>query len=307
MMNKRVLSAGISGLLMAGLLISPLSQTMATATIPGNLCTTLKKGDITVNLDWKAGKATYTNHSATCSYKIGLASYQGYYPYSNDPNNTKWLYTQTYFASSTAYLTTQKTTTLTVSLPKCAYQVDPYQGDTLYELKKGKLYSDQGRLLGGGWFNTQLKVCVKPTPTPTPKPTVKPTVTPTATPTPKPTVKPTVTPTPTPTVVPTVKPTVTPTPTPTATPTPTPTCTCVPSVTPTPTPSVSPTPTPTVVPSVTPTVTPTIVPTVVPTQTPEVLAATPTPQELPSTGPGAAVMIALSSIMIALIGKKLVG
>lgn len=94
-----------------------------------------------------------------------------------------------------------------------------------------------------------------------------------------------------------VKPTPTPTPTPTPVVTPTPT----PEVTPTPTPEVTPTPTPT--PEVTPTPEPT------PTPTPEVLSATPTPApvtELPSTGPGAAFVLAMNGIVFALIGKKLV-
>lgn len=84
-------------------------------------------------------------------------------------------------------------------------------------------------------------------------------------------------------------------------------------VTPTPTPSVTPTvtptPTPTPTPTVTTTPTPTPTPTASPTPTPEVLGATPTPTpevptELPSTGPGAVVAIAMSSIVLGLLGKK---
>lgn len=58
-------------------------------------------------------------------------------------------------------------------------------------------------------------------------------------------------------------------------------------------------------PKVTPTPTPTATPTPTTTSTPEP-TATPTPEELPSTGPGAAVAIAMSGIILALVGKKFI-
>ncbi len=71
--------------------------------------------------------------------------------------------------------------------------------------------------------------------------------------------------------------------------------------TPTPTPTATPTPTPT--PESTPTPTPT------PTPTGEVLSATPTPtmppvDQLPSTGPGIALVASLGGIVSALMGRK---
>src|SRR5690606_34519532 len=97
--------------------------------------------------------------------------------------------------------------------------------------------------------------------------------------------------------------------------------TCV-KVTPTPTPKPTPTPTPAPTPTPTPKVTPTPTPTpeVTPTPCPsgtvrdgdncgEVAAATPTPEppvELPSTGPGAAIVVSLIGLVGGLLGKKLV-
>lgn len=174
------------------------------------------KGNLSATLDWQNGTGTVTNNTTTCTYKVGIASYKGYLPYKTDPNDLNWIYTQTYYAGTTAYVKPGQTITIHVAIPGCAYQVDIFQGDIVTNFQPGNLYSQEGRYITG-WYADKLPYCTIPTPTPTKVVTPTPTkaVTPTPTCTPTPTV------TPTPTATPTV--TVTPTPTQAATPTPTPT------------------------------------------------------------------------------------
>ena len=179
------------------------------------------------------------------------------------------VFSQTYFASKTYDLKPGETWTHTIPVPQCTYQTDVYWGNTLKEFTRPNgTYSGQGRLLDAWYFpgtNEQKDdLPVCVKHTPTPSPT--------------------------------------PTPTPTVTPTPTP------SPSPTPTPKVTPTPTPT--PKVTPTPCPSgtmrdgdkcgevAAAAATPTPTPE------PPTELPSTGPGVAVVVSLLGMVGGLIGKK---
>lgn len=279
-MNKLLVSAVSAAIIFGTQIGTSVAATGGTQTAPANLCTTYH-GDLSADLHASQGTADFTNHSKVCSYKIGLMVYKvmtGQVKSEQQPYNYDW-----------AYIAPAEKVTLTVTLPSCGYQIDPFEGEPLYTIGNTPQtsYKMSGRLLGSGQYHGTANggPCAKtPTPTPTPKPSVTPTPKPTPTPTPKPT--------PTPTPKPTPTPTSKPTPTPTSKPTPTPT----------PKPSVTPTPTPTPKPSTTPTPTPT------PTPTGEVLSATPTPTptQLPSTGPGDTVAISLFAVVASLIIKKMV-
>lgn len=273
----------IATLAAIGIVGSTLAATVPTTLASGHaqsipVCTNPAKGVLT---DWNGGPTMLNGHkpdtiyiknnSKTCAYKVGIASYKAYEPWIEGKLSST--YSQTYLASMTKILKPGEKWSFTIKIPSCTFQTDVYWGDTLAWFGKNHTYGERGRFLDGWYYpgNQQQRdqkrpFCIKPTVTPTPTPLPSLTPTPTPTPTPKPSLTPS------------------PTPTPSVTPTPTPT----PSVTPSPTPTPDNTPTPT------------------PTPTPEVLGATPVPTELPSTGPGEAVLIALGSIVIGLIGKKMI-
>ncbi len=231
-------------------------------------------------------EAVFTNHSTTCSYPIGLATYRRF----DTSINHQELYDY-----ALAVIPPNSTLTLQVANPTCAFQADAFYGDILTSFAGGVRYGS--RLLDdttGNGHNWCTQQCVTPGPTatlpgpvpsstatlPPPQPSNTATRLPTNTPT-NTAVVPTRTATNTPTntaVVPTLTPSNTPTNTavvPTNTPSNTPTNT---AVVPTSTPSNTPTNT-AVVPTSTPSNTPTntaVVPTSTPSNTPTNTAVVPT-------------------------------
>ncbi len=124
------------------------AQTVCTAPHGGKLTATYVTGP---NGSGK-GQATIYNNSSTCTYLVGLAAYSVYEPYDPDPNNLNWIYTQTYYAHIQQNLAPGRSITYQVNIPSCAWQIDAYQNDVLIDLLPGKLYQDNGTLIGGGWL-----------------------------------------------------------------------------------------------------------------------------------------------------------
>ncbi|GAA5526957.1 PT domain-containing protein [Herpetosiphon gulosus] len=209
------------------------------------------------------------NKSSTCSYDVGMASYQKF---------DEIIDHQLIYSWAIGRVGPNTTVSLSVAVPECAAQIDVFYGSVLHSLD-GQRYNERllsARHIGG------TNYCGVTTPTNTPEPTAEPTVAPTNTP--EPTAEPTVAPTntPEPTAEPTVAPTSTPEPTaeptvaPTNTPEPTayPTPTAVPTATKTPMPTATKTPAPTATSTPAPTATKTPVPTATKTPVP---TATSTP------------------------------
>jgi peptidoglycan/xylan/chitin deacetylase (PgdA/CDA1 family) len=86
------------------------------------------------------GSDVLTNTSSTCVDVVGIASYSIY------SNNTSDLASQTLFASSTYKLQPKQSTTLTVALPSCTFQLDAFTGTPLASFANGAMYGS--RLLG---------------------------------------------------------------------------------------------------------------------------------------------------------------
>ncbi len=199
------------------------------------------------------------NKSTTCSYDVGMASYQKF----DEVIDHQLIYSWT-----TGRVGPNQILALGVAVPDCAAQIDLFYGSVLHSLD-GQRYGD--RLITarhtGGVNYCGATPTVEPTPEPTTVPTVEPTTVPTVEPTVEPTTVPTVEPTVEPTTVPTVEPTVEPTTVPTVEPTTVPTT--VPTAEPTayPTPTAVPTATKTPVPTATNTPAPTATKTPVPTAT----------------------------------------
>src|SRR5262245_32065381 len=137
------------------------------------------------------------NHSATCSYDVGLASYRAF---------DSHIRNQELFDSTTATILPGQTLDLTVAIPDCAAQIDLFYGPLLLSLD-GQRYGD--RLLDSHFTNGDT-FCEPGTPQPTRPAT--PTATPGPTSTQTPTTRP-ATPTATSSTAPTPTPTVTTTPT----------------------------------------------------------------------------------------------
>jgi len=158
------------GVVLSGLAMVWLGTPQQTSASSGSIsCSnTPAAGDITGGYaDTSHTVATLTNHSTKCSYKVGIASYKAYLPYSTGANKD-WIYTQTYYASKTTTLKPGKTVTLKVAVPSCAWQTDIFWGSVIKKFSPTQLYSVQGRLIDGGWYETSRAVCqAKPTPTPT--------------------------------------------------------------------------------------------------------------------------------------------
>src|ERR1700733_11925091 len=69
------------------------------------------------NFNRTGGSVTVTNKSSSCSYQIGLSSYQVYASGS-----------QQLFDQDDVTISPGQTETLSVNLPSCSYQLDFYQG-----------------------------------------------------------------------------------------------------------------------------------------------------------------------------------
>jgi hypothetical protein len=140
---------------------------------PGPGCsTTPPAGALEADITISGGTSTavFVNHSATCSYPIGLAVYKRF---DNNIDN------QELFDYRLAVIPPDSTLTLTVQNPPCAFQVDAFWGPVLYSLN-GQRY---GQRLLDDIIRTNGGFCVPsgcPTTTPVPTVTAAP---PTATPT----------------------------------------------------------------------------------------------------------------------------
>ncbi|GEM_PF-1617931 len=91
------------------------------------------------------GSATVTNRSTTCSYQVGLASYK---KFDENINN------QTLFSSDVKTIGPNRSLSLSVSLPSCAYQLDVFYGNLITDYSTGARYGDrllQARHAGGDY------------------------------------------------------------------------------------------------------------------------------------------------------------
>jgi hypothetical protein len=79
-------------------------------------------------------EAQFTNHSATCSYPIGLAIYRRF---DNNINQ------QQLYDYSLAVIPPNSTLVLTVNNPSCAYQADAFYGDLIASFAGGVRYNER--------------------------------------------------------------------------------------------------------------------------------------------------------------------
>lgn len=173
------------------------------------------------------GVVKFTNNN-TSPMAVGASLHKAYYDFPNPypscspatcPEQFIWIWTQTIYSAQVFTLNPGETRYVTLPAPSCNWQIDAFIGGVNLSFHPpSQTYSQQGRLIGGGWLEQYngIQACVPdipnfPSPTPTPTLTPTPTITPTLPPD---------VPTPTETLTPT--PTLTQTPTPTDTPTPTP-------------------------------------------------------------------------------------
>ena len=137
--------------------------------------------DLTGNIVSGTGKATVTNTSKSCSYKVGLASYKEF-----DEN----IDNQKLFDSEITTIQPKSTVKLRVEVPECNYQIDLFYGELIESFEGGVRYGD--RKLDSEHVNQGAFCEEEPEPEPTPTPTLSPS------PEPSPIPSPTPTPTPTP-------------------------------------------------------------------------------------------------------------
>ena len=96
-------------------------------------------------------EAQFINHSATCSYPIGLAIYRRF---DNSINH------QQLYDYSLAVIPPNSTLVLTVNNPSCAYQADAFYGNLIGSFAGGQRYNER-RLddTKGGHHNLCVPVC----------------------------------------------------------------------------------------------------------------------------------------------------
>jgi hypothetical protein len=114
-----------------------------------------------------------TNFSSSCSYTVGIASYNVFDP-------PPLFETQTLFDSFVTQVAPNSTTELCVSRPACSYQLDLFVGQVVAQPASGESYGIRLRDAGIYVSGSRPYCSIDPTPTPTP------TATPTPTPTPAP-------------------------------------------------------------------------------------------------------------------------
>ncbi len=115
--------------------------------------------DATISNNGATTEAVFTNHSTTCSYPIGLASYRRF------DNNIDH---QELYDYSLAVIPPNSTLVLTVNNPTCAFQADAFYGNLLTSFAGGVRYGS--RLLDDTNGNGN-NYCDHGCPTPQPQPT----------------------------------------------------------------------------------------------------------------------------------------
>jgi LPXTG-motif cell wall-anchored protein len=172
-MENKIMHKLIASLVSATFIMSVFSGTATAASVnhtePTNLCVNYTRGELSADLKATQGTATFTNKSKNCSYKIGLMVYKvmtGMKKEEQQPFQYEW-----------SYIKPGEAITLTVSLPNCGYQVDPFQGEPLWKIGNSKetSYKLSGRLLGAGHYHPTANggPCAKTiTPATTPTPVV---------------------------------------------------------------------------------------------------------------------------------------
>ncbi len=115
--------------------------------------------DATISNNGATTEAVFTNHSTTCSYPIGLASYRRF------DNNIDH---QELYDYSLAVIPPNSTLVLTVNNPPCAFQADAFYGNLITSFAGGVRYGS--RLLDDVNGNGN-NYCDHGCPTPQPQPT----------------------------------------------------------------------------------------------------------------------------------------
>src|SRR4051812_30531291 len=119
-MTHKLLTTIISAALLPGTLYLGTTFTRAEA---ASTCD-YHRGDLSAKLNWQAGKASVTNNTSSCTYKVGLASYQAHDAYPNPypsceftecPQKHNWIWTQTYYDSNVINVAPGQTVKLSVS------------------------------------------------------------------------------------------------------------------------------------------------------------------------------------------------
>jgi hypothetical protein len=126
------------------------------------------EADITVNTN--TSTAVFTNHSQTCSYRIGLAIYKRF---DNNIDN------QELYDYELAIIPPNSTLQRTVDNPPCAFQVDAFWGDLILSFQGGVRYGPRlldDRFGGGGYCTVHCPPQTSPSPTPTCPPATPPVV-----------------------------------------------------------------------------------------------------------------------------------
>jgi hypothetical protein len=78
--------------------------------------------------------ALFTNHSMTCSYRIGLAIYRAF---------SVSISTQQLYDYELAVIPPNSSLTLTVNNPPCRYQADAFYGDLIVSFAGGLRYNER--------------------------------------------------------------------------------------------------------------------------------------------------------------------
>jgi hypothetical protein len=96
--------------------------------------------------------ALFVNHSTTCSYPIGLATYLAY---------TNLLSSQVLYDYALAVIPPNSSLTLVVNNPTCRYQGDAFYGNLITSFAGGQLYGER-RL--DDTFGNRYNSCPNPCP-----------------------------------------------------------------------------------------------------------------------------------------------
>lgn len=94
--------------------------------------------DLEASWNYTAGTAHIINHSSTCTYNVGLASYKIFVR--EEPQNQD---TQELFSHQETTSTPGSTVNLNITPPSCAYQIDIFQGALLTSFANGVRYNSR--------------------------------------------------------------------------------------------------------------------------------------------------------------------
>jgi hypothetical protein len=149
-LNTRATVAGSVYALEGAVTMDSNTVTTCCTAVPPPLCPCSNRGsDLQATAQIQNGFyiVTYTNHSTTCAYEVGVATYKAF---DNQINH------QELFASAQGIVPPGGTLILTAALPSCAYQADAFCGPVIQSFCNGdrygpRLLTSTGTVLNGGY------------------------------------------------------------------------------------------------------------------------------------------------------------